>query len=408
LSGARRALAQANLHNVEPVAARVTRSRVGPGSTAFAADLRRFCLAMPGWPYLDSTYGEDFGTAAQNIPLARAWVAVAQSGNSLYSGFLDAAGCTPSLAAAPNIPTLMVFSPLYLHTGSNTRGFVSDLNLGNDWPATMPLFFFIFEPPAAQTVLVEADTSEQTQTIFAAAVQGMERFTAGLTNALYEWSLREEGDTAGTLTGYAPEGHPRISIKYSNASRSKFTITHEYGHAVLIGKLNPQITPADIDYTVEEDETLSQHTVLSKEWQLTAAIEGFAHFVSAVAWNDVTANGDAVFVDDQVYPLGSFSKYFESNYNEAGYPGQGVELDWAQFFWNYHTDTPAFPGVSPPSQSMLLSIFLASYPWPKNEGFFAQFSAGAAAILPMNPPPHPPMSSFQWLLVLAGQAGIIH
>jgi hypothetical protein len=406
----RRALLDARAPALEPIVARVGVARtmsnlVTPPSGGGG---RRFCLAMPGWPYVESSNGEDLGTAGQTIPLVRAWVSLSQAGNPLFSGFLDTSGCTPYVAAAANAPTLLVLSPLYFNGTRNLRGFVSDLNLGQNWPQSMPLFFLNFESDNAATTNVLADTSDYVQTIFAAAVQGLERFPGGITNATYEWQLRVSGDNSGTGTDYAPEGHPRVHIKFSQSAREKFTVVHEYGHAVLMSKLNPHIGGNDLDYSVTDDEA-EQHTLNSKEWQLAAAIEGFAHFVAAVAWNDVSAAPGAYFVDGTTaYDLSVFDKYFETNWNAANYAGQGVERDWAQFFWNYHTDAPTLPGVFSPDQATLVAVWQAAYTWPKHEGFFADLAAAAAAVLPAAPLPFPANSPYQWFVAVASQAGIVH
>jgi hypothetical protein len=401
---AARALLQARVPGARVEIARVGAGRTVPGPT-FGVQGIRFCFAMPGSAYVDSSRGEDLGTMGDTIPMRRNWVALSQGGNPLFSGFLDAQGCTPSLPAAPNAATLLAWSPIYLHSGHNIRGFLSDLNLGAQWPATMPLFFINFNSGNTASVTVLADEDEYAQTIFAAATQGIERYPGGHTDALYEWQIREQGDNTGTGTTYAPEGHPRVNVKYSLAALNKFTIVHEYGHAVLIGKLNPPLSESDLDYTVTEDEA-NQHSINSKEWQLAAAIEGFGHFVSGVAWNDVYPNADGIFYSFATHDLDTFGKYFENNWNPATYPGQGVELDWAQFFWNYYTDVPAIAGVPFPTQSTLLAIWLGAHPWPVNEGFFETFSGSASALLGAMLPPAIP--GHLWFTTVAGQAGVDH
>lgn len=414
----------------EPAIARVSRANTfgNPNGPTHGAG-RRFCMVMPGEAFNDSSnrvwigptggaaskdYGEDYGRAGQFIPMTRVWVSVAQAGAPLYSGFMDAAGCTPELTAAPNFPTLIAFSPLYLHTARNIRGFVSDANLGTG-PASMPLFFLWFMSGNTPTTNVVANSSEYAQTIYAAAAQGMERFHGGSENVLYEWRLRVQGDNAGTATTYAAEGHPRIMVKYSTAAQSKFTLLHEYGHAILAARANPPLSPSDVDYTVEPGEAEWTHTMTSKEWQLIGALEGFAHMVAAVAWNNTAAGSDGVYVDgsnvnpnlNAAWDLNTFGQYFLANYNPAAYPGQGVELDWAQFFWNYYTDTPWLPGVPPPSQSALVSIFMAAQPWPVNGGFFDAFSSAAAGVLPGTMPIPGPQAQ-QWFTMMAAFAGIIN
>jgi hypothetical protein len=428
---ARRAITAAKLPSgVQPVVARVSQAMIAGQGGPASGVARRFCLVMPGEAFNDSSkrvwtgpsggtvsvdYGEDFGRAGQMIPMARGWVAVAQVSGPLFSGFLNADGCTPVVPAAANAPTLIVFSPIYLHTGSNIRGFVSDLNLGAQWPDSMPLFLLLFASPNNQIINVVANAAEYAQTIYAAAARGMERFPGGSEDVLYEWRIREQGDTSGTGTVYAAEGHPRVNVKFSTAAQAKFTIVHEYGHAIWMARVNPPIGADGLDYSVTNEEG-DQHAMRSKEWQLAAAVEGFAHFVATVAWNETSPNTPAVYVMgsdanpnlNDPFDFNQFEKYFESNWNPASYEGQGVETDWAQFFWNYHTDIPLI-GVPQPSQSTLMALLLGSYPWPVNEGFFADFSGAASVILPTTVPPAiPAILPYQWFSAVASMAGIVH
>jgi hypothetical protein len=203
-----------------------------------------------------------------------------------------------------------------------------------------------------------------------------------------------------------------IHIKHSTAAKSKFTITHEYGHALLIAKLNPPLTPAGLDYSVAAGEA-SQHTWTSKEWQLTAAIEGFAHFVSGAVWNDLGPDADCkVVIGSDINPfaqstknLNTFNRLFENSYNTASYPDQGIEQDWAQFFWNYRTDTVPQP-IGIPTDAQLVALFVKTYPWPVHNGFFADLTAGVLAAVPWPVPfqQHP----LQRFLTFAGLAGIVH
>jgi hypothetical protein len=299
--------------------------------------------------------------------MSRAWVALAQASGPIFSGMLDKYGCTPYVPAQRDAPTLMAFSPIYFDVAANVRGFVSDLNVGDSWPASMPLFFFLFQAADAPITLVAADASEPTQTIYAAASQAIERASFGQENALYEWQLRLLGDNNGTSTAYAPEGHPRISVKNTTTVRSKFTLAHEFGHAVLMAKLNPAIEPSDLDYSAEAGQS-EQHSFGSKEWQLAAAIEGFGHFAAALTWNQAVADAGAIYViGSDINPLlnqpaiymDQFDRIFETSaqWNDADWPGQGVEDDWAQFFWNYHTDVPGMP-VPSPSLEIIRGIWM--------------------------------------------------
>jgi len=427
--GVKRELALAEIRGVEPALARVQKVHVVAGEQTGQTQQgqRRFCLFMNSDAFNDSSnreyvwpngtvsktdYGEDYGRDGLALPLARGWVTVSQLGAPVYTGHLDGNGCTPYVPAAANLPATAAFFPLYKSGGgTNIQGYVSDLNLGDEWPESMPYFLFQLPPTPWAVTWAFADPEEKSLTIYTAAAAAMERFRGGHQNMTYGFRLGAEGNNGGTGTKYAPEGHPLVHVKYSTAAKSKFTIAHEYGHAVLMAKLNPQLAQSDLDYTVEEGEA-NQHTLTSKEWQLTAAVEGFAHFVSAVVWNEVGPGADAVIVDGSAplpydndeWRLDTFDRVFENNYNPASYPGQGVEMDWAQFFWKYYTD-PFFP----PSQQTLMAFWLGSYEWPKHEGFFADYYGAAFPILTAQTPGYlPPGSLTQRFLIWAQAAGIIH
>jgi hypothetical protein len=182
----------------------------------------------------------------------------------------------------------------------------------------------------------------------------------------------------------------------------------------MIAQLNPPLQASDLDYSVSEAD--QQHTMTSKEWQLAAAVEGFAHYVAASVWNEVATNADAYYVDggyinpyaNDVYALNAFDQVFESNYSPAQYPDQGVEKDWAQFFWNYQTDSP-IPGVLPVTQAQIVQMWKLSHPWPVQQGFFADFTTGATAVVwGQVQGGFPPELSVQWFLMQATAAGIAH
>lgn len=376
----RKALAQTDLSRVEPILSNIHQSSTLPGTGIFddviTSGLSRFCLAINGVAFVDSDFEEDFGKPGEMVPLSRGWVTLGQQGDPLYTGFLDTNGCSPAVAANREQEVSVAFFPLYLNIGPNIRGFVSDLNLGPEQPGgSMPWELFFIEPEADDTTVIEVD-DEYMYTIFAAAANSMERARGGLTNVLYEFRLREEGDNTGTATNYAAEGHPQVGIKFSPAAEKKFTISHEYGHALHIAKLNPPFTPNDLDYTVETNGSDQGHTINSKEWQLTAAFEGFAHFVAGLVWNDAVPDEGAVYGrGSEVIELDDFDRVFETNFNPAQFPNQGIERDWAQFFWNYRTDEPEASNgnTSPPTLPMILETWLDSYQWPVNGDFLTHF-----------------------------------
>lgn len=381
---------------------------------------KKFCYGVDGSAFDDSGEdsplmfpppSEDFGLEGDFVPATRAWVAVGQLGAPLFTGFLDADGCTPFVIADNFNEISTAFFPLYLRQSVNIRGFVSDLNLGPQWPDSMPYFLFFFPPGNTITTEVQLDAEEYVNTIYVAAANAMERARGGLSDTLYEFRLRVEGDNAGTNTFYADAGHPQVRIKYSAAARQKFTIAHEYGHALHIAKLNPPLTVNDLDYSVTANEG-EQHTLTSKEWQLAAAFEGFAHFISGMVWNEAVPDEEALFRSGGTeIELDAFDLVFETNFGAGQFPDQGVEIDWAQFFWNYHTDeflADSNDSVLAPPLAAILDMWLASQPWPVNQGFFNDFRDGVETILGTFGPANPVDEGLQRFDETAAAAGIDH
>ncbi len=417
-------LKRMGLQRITPVLAFIHEVKSFPGPS-FPGDIlppgsKKFCFGLDGAAFDDSGEdsvvvfsdpNEDFGIEGDFVPATRAWVAVGQQGNPLYTGFLDPDGCTPFIIANSTNEISVAFFPLYLHQSVGIRGFVSDLNLGPQWPDSMPYFLFFFAPGNNLITQVLLDEEEYVNTIYVAAANSMERARGGLSNVLYEFRLREEGDNSGTNAFYAAEGHPQVRIKYSVAAREKFVIAHEYAHAMHIAKLSPPLTVNDLDYSVTADEA-EQHTLDSKEWQLTAAFEGFAHFVSALIWNDAVPNEDALFRSGgETIDLDVYDRLFETNFNSNLFPDQGNEIDWAQFFWNYHTDvftTNTGDPVLAPPLAAIMDMWLVSQPWPVTHGFFDDFREGVEVIVGTFGPANPVEEGLERFNEIAEDAGVDH
>ncbi|MFN7939416.1 MAG: hypothetical protein U0R19_39180 [Bryobacteraceae bacterium] len=358
------------------------------GQPQASPGMRRFCAWMPVSAYRDASprnyngvvtdYGEDYGRDGV-LPMGRALMIVSHNGATLFSNYVDASGCSPYFAAAPNSGyTVSIAAAGYTGAGTNRLWYVSDANQNDEIPVqTIPNV----NAGVWGTVILTMPTNVMPLVVYAAAAANDARFPSGNNNSTFEYWLRESESNAGTATDYH-NGHPRIKMKYVlGALRSKFTIGHEFGHAVVINGLVPQVQAADIDYID------GQHTNNSTEWQLVAALEGFANFVSARVWNDGGVNADGVFViganvdpaTNVAFPMNTFDKYFETTACGGGCPeGKGIERDWAQFFWKLHT--AGFGGNPAVSTVNLVSWWKSAYPWPKQEGFFSDFSGAYLAL----------------------------
>lgn len=161
-------------------------------------------------------------------------------------------------------------------------------------------------------------------------------------------------------------GHGHMSIP-DNQSDLKFVLGHEYGHRVIgdvvsFGATNNCNLDSDNDGNAN-----TGHGMTTLEWNSCAAMEGWAHFVSADIWTeDHHAGGDPQgwfrYFGDLVDPeaewqAGANCGDYIGQYADQCFPLQsrcnngnpfnpavwdcdqvGVELDWMRTFWDYHTD----------------------------------------------------------------------
>jgi hypothetical protein len=156
-----------------------------------------------------------------------------------------------------------------------------------------------------------------------------------------------------------------ISIS-TTASDDKFKIIHEMGHAMADFTTAGAFVGSNYgisDGTCPAEPGGEVHSMRSEEYQSSAGNEGFAHFYSAVSWNDgdaqnsncwfeyyKTVNGDddpEVNCDNDTSNADFDLAYLETNC--GGTSGRGVELDWMRAFWNVHTsgasNRPTFTAI---------------------------------------------------------------
>ena len=109
---------------------------------------------------------------------------------------------------------------------------------------------------------------------------------------------------------------------------------------------------------------------------------------------------------NDVVDLNRFDRLFEKNYNENNHPDEGVEQDWAQFFWGYRTDVWPLPTGGLPTDAQIVNIFVFTWKWPKHHGFFADLTGGVSLAVPS--PPGNPTASLMRFAATADAAGVNH
>lgn len=161
-------------------------------------------------------------------------------------------------------------------------------------------------------------------------------------------------------------GQGHISIP-DNQSTLRFVLGHEYGHRVIGDVLSfSAVNNCNLDSN-NDGVADTGHGMTTLEWNSCAAMEGWAHFVSADIWTTshhaggdpqgwfryfgdlvdaeaewqagATCNDYIRQYGDQCFPLNSRCNN-GNPFNPAVWDCDqvGVELDWMRTFWDYHTD----------------------------------------------------------------------
>lgn len=156
------------------------------------------------------------------------------------------------------------------------------------------------------------------------------------------------------------QGHIAVQDGLSNL---KFVLGHEYGHRALYATLaDPSAHPNNCSLDSDENGSANNgHSMTSLEWNSCAAMEGWAHFVSADIF---TSNhhaggdpsgwfryfGDLIDAEAEWSNSNACSDYIDqyadqcSSHSLCDDPVDpdcdqiGTELDWMRTFWDYHTD----------------------------------------------------------------------
>lgn len=150
-------------------------------------------------------------------------------------------------------------------------------------------------------------------------------------------------------------GNVSDSVQGRDDTSRKFIISHEAGHDIIDIWTSGAVGISNISYgdpTGNCDGLVADtsHSIISKEFNSAALDEGFSHYISALAWNDISTNAcffrywNRVIVGGSTTPTincntGSVNfsdKYLETNCTSGGLSGKGVELDWMRFFWDFH------------------------------------------------------------------------
>jgi hypothetical protein len=184
-------------------------------------------------------------------------------------------------------------------------------------------------------------------------------------------------------------GKQFLQIEPGRTNR-KFLVGHEVGHWIHRLWTNDDLGLDNSTYSANSGDAdcafvgAGSHAMRSKEYSVGGFTEGFAHFLSALAWNRHDQTGgifryykditDAAYHDlkDDNWvvdldgiggsPLGGISKWMQNKC--AVDDGHSVEMDWLRFYWDYLTNSD----TKPTRYQILrhIQFMREAHPWTNN------------------------------------------
>lgn len=332
------------------------------GATTFSVN---FCFEH-GVDYEDVGAGEDFwtGNADRTARGIRVRVRRVSDNYNLYYTYTDyngsQAGCTGNLTLDDDEEYLVrIYTEAKV--GTNT------IRVRND-PTNDQRFYWTwdsdFVPTSSETITVVTSVTRHWH-LLAATGYTQYRRRGGLSNQTYI-VYDEAHSSCGTCV---PSEHNRVYVSTADTDL-KFTIAHEMGHSLARKKNGGASANTDATASMGScDSSFSSPPawwVNTKEFQSTAASEGFAEFYSVLVFND-DADSDCFYdtggsVDwdlDDVFdgtrvncengPVDSVSPpvTLDPAVDNRDYLGdmcsgtlnnRATAYDWLRFWWDYSTD----------------------------------------------------------------------
>jgi hypothetical protein len=304
----------------------------------------RFC-AEYGYDFKDAntSYGDDYLTSNGYMPAAGAKLRVYRISDRtfIHTEYADDSGTyegciDPILLDEDDTYAIYVYS--IAEIGSNTLDSrTSSLGI------TFAHGYWAIDPSYVTTATVKTPAS-QPWSMVAALTHSLKRRTGGVSGQTINAVAMPRPSTGG-------------SGRHGNAlytdSTAKYVIAHELGH--LLSYIRDGFNAPNMDYSAPKGvcytDSTQNHEMNSKEYQSAAALEGFAHYYAAVAFNNTT-HSDCRF---RYYKGSDWDLDFDRddrtiNCNGAPMTGvpyrnylgfmcdgtktnRGVEMDWMRFLW---------------------------------------------------------------------------
>lgn len=354
---------------------------VAPGSAEAAQ--YTFCLKYPDEEWYDASirqdvdFGEDVGrnVGDWSVPYILTTIKNVTGGATVYSGWVASNGCSTSFSSTSD-KFNVYYSPYYYSSGNAFALNIFDCPGGAN--CTFPQYVILnYNPPAASgSYNVILPGGSHVMTAYLSAAYVIIRFMGNIYNGdpAHFISLWHTGPGAGGITGtqWHSGGYPLVQLG-STAARSKFTVAHEFGHALMMDRIQDWY---EVDCSFGSGGQYN-HTMNGQEYASCASTEGFAHFVAAATWN-YTYETNGVYVIGN--PLVSLTSVHDAEIgsNEilnhcVDCTGYGVEHDWLRFLWDFRTNA----GTQPTSVQ-ILDVYEGAHPWSTSVDHYAELEASAS------------------------------
>jgi len=331
-----------------------------PGTTAVCFDLKV--------QYNDAGVGEDYqnttGVLTENAAYMKAWITRTSGmfSYTIWSGYLNAAGCSPYLTLSAGTDVIHVQSSFEKPVDAATAHHDLKLHSGLGDNLVSWSRSFTIASPSPTSINVEALANDHTMNV------------AGVLARMYVGT--DTWVPAGTNTTFVDKGCPGITPPTDSCfspgvgvyigpgaagfpadASDKFVMGHEYGHFVQSFKfsfngtdynaVNDSLAACRCDHVVSSNQL---HCIQSLEQYAAAFTEGFGHFYAAKLYNN-RLEADCEFgYYKEVYilfgvlqPTVPVTCASTINWRDAhctAIANSAVEMDVLRFLWALYSTLP--------------------------------------------------------------------
>jgi len=319
--------------------------------------------------------GDDYFTSNLNKQARGVYLQVYDGyGNYAYYGYVGVNGCTGNINVVAGRDYTVKFKSSATLSNSN-KIYVKYYGSSG---YTSAYYYRTVNWTTSGTKIVSSSLQDNVSNIAASTGWALYKHNGGMSGKSYTFRYRSTNDNKHS-GGY-------VYLKSFGASR-KYITAHEFGHAIMYKKHGGYVGS---NYThngggsscITQGLKPNEHMLTSQEYQSCAMNEGWAHFYSAVTWNndeetdckfqyykDCDHDNDSSTSSSR--PLincesGEWTEYKKWNINicDSPYGKWGNERDWLMTLWDWRTNP-----TSNVSFNTILNVLSGiSGTWSSNEG----------------------------------------